>query len=166
MTRLKTLVVALLAGLLLAGCASPPGSVAVRVGDQEVSVRRVEDTYSLLAQHPEVGSVSRASIAGTFVVTATLQEIADDQNITVTTQEVEALLAEDQLFTEVRKDPVGEEFVRELALNTVISNKLPGDWRSEMAKYDPQLNPRYGVWNPQTQRVEGFGVLAEPVGFQ
>lgn len=166
MTRLKTLVVALLAGLVLVGCASPPGSVAVQVGDQRVDVTTVDDTYALLAQHPEVGRVSRQSIAATFVVIATLEQIAKDRNIPVSSAEVQSVLGRDRLFLEVRKDPLGDRFATKLARNTVITSKLGVDWRTEVGKYDVQLNPRYGTWNSQQLQVDGYGHLASPIGRQ
>lgn len=166
MSRLKTLVVALLAGMLLVGCASPPGSVAVRVGEQEVSVNEVEDTFQLLAEHPEVGQATRSNVVASYVVAAILEQIGKDHDISVSDAEVQSVLGRDRLFLEVRRDPVGDRFVTKLARNTVIANKLPRDWRSEVAKYDVQLNPRYGTWHPDTQRVDGFGVLASPIGIQ
>lgn len=166
MTRFKTLVVALLAGLLLVGCASPPGSVAIKVGDQQVSVRTVEDTVALLVQHPEIGQVNRSTVVQTYVMVSALEQIAKDRNISVSPEEVQAMAAQARLFSDVRKDPVGEEFVTALARADVIIKKLPVDWQREVAKYDVQLNPRYGNWHPETGRVDGFGVLAEPVGLQ
>lgn len=168
-SRVLKLAAALLAGLMLAGCASGNPQVAAYVGDEAIPESRVHDIAQVLT---ETGSTPAETavpvVAGLLVQSKLAAKAAIDQGIVVSPQERQSFLDSNPLFGQLVANPVTADFMTEYANAVIVVNSDAGreGFEKVLATTEVKLNPRFGVWDrDQGGIVEGStGSISRPAG--
>ena len=177
-TRTKGAVVALASVLLLGGCAAGthPGAAAV-VGGTEISVKDVDSTSRAVTT--ALGQSFGTSLTlNQLVHTALVAKVADQRSVQMTDAEVtdamKVVVGDQAAYDRFTKDPVANDFLREVARAAVGTVKLGGgksisDQTARQASQagtqivtdaskniKVEIAPRFGKWsNGQISGVSG-----------
>jgi hypothetical protein len=177
-TRTKGAVLALASVLLLGGCAAGthPGAAAV-VGGTEISVTDVDSTSHAVAT--ALGQPFGTSVTlNNMVHSALVAKVVDQRSVKMTDAEVatamKAVVGDQAAYDRFTKDPVANNFLREVARAAIGTVKLGGgtsisDQTAQQASQagtqivtDASKNikieiaPRFGKWaNGQISGVSG-----------
>ncbi|HEY0692524.1 MAG TPA: hypothetical protein VGD71_26215, partial [Kribbella sp.] len=129
-TRTKGAVVVLASVLLLGGCAAGthPGAAAV-VGGTEVSVKDVDSTSQAVTT--ALGQSFGTSVTlNELVHNALVAKVVDQRSVNMTDAEVaaamKAVVGDQAAYDRFTKDPVANDFLREVARAAVGTVKLGG----------------------------------------
>lgn len=170
--RLRVVGAALASVLLLGGCAAGthPGAAAV-VGDNEITVGDVDETSRAVST--ALGQPFSTNLTLNELVTSSLAEqIADQRSITVSEAEIsaamKAVVGDQAAYDRFVKDPVANEFLRDVAKGAIGTIKLGGgtgitDPKVQQAQQagraiivdaakniDIDVSPRFGKWSEGT----------------
>lgn len=149
MKRSTRALVGMAAAVGLAGCANPSGSVAFQIDDMTISNAQVADSSAGCARlmegvDPEQVRMTVAQfMAGGLVSDAIIQQ----KQLRVTGSQI------DQRVTEFQGQPLLADAdcaraVRDLARWNLVQERVgAAAFRSEVAKLDVAVNPRYGSWD-------------------
>lgn len=177
-TRTKGAVVALASVLLLGGCAAGthPGAAAV-VGGTEISVKDVDSTSEAVTT--ALGQAFGTSVTlNQLVQNALVAKVVDQRSVNMTDAEVaaamKAVVGDQAAYDRFTKDPVANDFLREVARAAVGTVKLGGGTSitDQTAQQSSQagtqivtdasknikieIAPRFGQWvNGQISGVSG-----------
>jgi hypothetical protein len=181
--RLQAVGAGLASVLLLGGCAAGthPGAAAT-VGDTEISVGDVDKTSTAVAN--ALGERLTATvILGEMVNSELVEQIAAQRSITVTDAEVvpamKAVVGDQATYDKFAKDPIAQDFLRQVAIAAVGTIKLGGG----TGITDPNFNqaqqtgrtlvkdasknitvdiaPRFGKWTDGAIDGKASGSLSE-----
>jgi SurA N-terminal domain len=177
-TRTKGAVIALASVLLLGGCAAGthPGAAAV-VGGTEISVKDVDSTSEAVTT--ALGQAFGTSVTlNQLVQNALVAKVVDQRSVNMTDAEVaaamKAVVGDQAAYDRFTKDPVANDFLREVARAAVGTVKLGGGTSitDQTAQQSSQagtqivtdasknikieIAPRFGQWvNGQISGVSG-----------
>jgi hypothetical protein len=177
-TRTKGAVVALASVLLLGGCAAGthPGAAAV-VGGTEISVKDVDSTSQAVTT--ALGQSFGTSLTlNELVHNALVAKVVDQRSVKMTDAEVaaamKAVVGDQAAYDRFTKDPVANDFLRQVARAAVGTVKLGGGTSitDQTAQQSSQagtqivtdasknlkieIAPRFGTWaNGQISGVSG-----------
>lgn len=177
-TRTKGAVVALASVLLLGGCAAGthPGAAAV-VGGTEISVKDVDSTSEAVTT--ALGQAFGTSVTlNQLVQNALVAKVVDQRSVNMTDAEVaaamKAVVGDQAAYDRFTKDPVANDFLREVARAAVGTVKLGGGTsitdqtaqqssqagtqivRDASKNIKIEIAPRFGQWvNGQISGVSG-----------
>jgi hypothetical protein len=169
---------ALAATLALGGCAAGthPGAAAV-VGDTEITVSQVDDVSRSVTT--ALGQPFGVSLTlNELVRSALVDQIAEQRSISMSEAEVatamKAVVGDQAVYNRFVKDPVANDFLREVARSAIGTVKLGGgssitDQSAQQASQagakivadaskniDVDISPRYGKWTDgQIEKVSG-----------
>ena len=155
--------VAALAVAGLAGCSQNSPGVAAYVGDSEISDRQVNEAVEgVNAAIGEQGPVARQDVITAMVLGEVSAQIAARKNIAI-----------DEADRTAQTNPVlltsaaAREVAFDVADTTIVQDQLGSEaFLAEIKATSVTVNPRYGVWNPETRGesiLEGeAGSLSRP----
>ncbi|WP_028707972.1 hypothetical protein [Propionicicella superfundia] len=145
--KLRSVIVAVIAGLLLlTGCSTPPAAnVGVRVGDQTIGTSEIDEVIALIGERTEY-QVQNTTILQVFAASAVAEQYAADRDVAVSEADIEALVGTDAIFQQLGDDAVAKAFERRVIRTSLIAKQITST--ESLQEYDVVLNPRYGVtWN-------------------
>jgi hypothetical protein len=177
-TRTKGAVVALASVLLLGGCAAGthPGAAAV-VGGTEISVKDVDSTSQAVTT--ALGqSFDTSTTLNELVHNKLVAEVVDQRSVKMTDAEVadamKAVVGDQAAYDRFTKDPVANDFLRDVARAAIGTVKLGGgtsitDQTAQQSSQagtqiitdaskniNIEIAPRFGKWaNGQISGVSG-----------
>lgn len=180
----------LAATAMLSGCAliatGDPSTVAT-VGDRSVPVERVESTVDgiygsqayLQSGQPPGDPAVREQVVTQFVVSAIVAEIAERNDVDVSSQElaelregfVEQAGGQEAFDQTLEQQGLSEDFVRQqirdTALQSALVEQLPEGVdlitfvREELTDLPVEVNPRFGQWDDETLSVGPYRPFAD-----
>ncbi len=161
--RLAAAAAAVLATLTFSGCSQNSPGVAAYVGDREISDRELNDAVDAVNQAlGDQGRVGRGDVVTAMVLGEVSAQVAARKNIAITEADRTA-----QTNPALLTVPAAREVAFDVADSTIVQEKLgPEAFLAEIKATPVTVNPRYGVWNPDTQGQSildsGAGSLSKP----
>jgi len=156
--RLAASTAAALAAVCLTACSQNSPGVAAYVGEAEISDRQVNEAVdSVNAAIGEEGVVARQDVLTAMVLGEVSQQIAARKNIAISEAERTA-----QTNPVLLSNPAAREVAFDVADSTIVQEKLGSQaFLAEIKATPVTVNPRYGVWNPETR---GESILEAEAG--
>jgi hypothetical protein len=152
-----------LTALAVSGCSQNSPGVAAYIGDKEISDRQINEAHDAVNQAiGEQGPVARADVVTVMVLGEVSSQIAARKNIALS--EAERVQRTDPTLL---RAPAAREVAYDLADSNLVGEKLgPEAFLAEIKATPVTVNPRYGVWNPDTKGQSilesGAGSLSKP----
>lgn len=169
----KALLAVVAASLALTGCARTPatlGSVngtSISSAQLERTVDGCAEAFEQSAGQPLNITQARYEIAVWLIAGEMARQVEANSDIEVTDREIDDYLQAKPAMGAMRSNAQCEQALGELARYQIIGMQLQKtpQWTDYMSNVDVQVNPRYGVWNPQTLEIVPVysGALARPV---
>ncbi|MCW2805087.1 MAG: hypothetical protein QOF52_1172 [Propionibacteriaceae bacterium] len=165
--RRAAVAVAVLATIAVSGCAQKSPGVAAYVGDQQISDRQLNEAVDgVNAAIGQESPVPRQDVITAMVLGEVSAQIAARKNIVIT----EAQRAAETNPT-LLNIPAAKAVAFDLADSLIVQQKLGSEaFLAEVKATPVEVNPRYGVWNPDT--TDGSilngeaGSLSQPAAVQ
>lgn len=154
--KLRSVIVAVIAGLfLLTGCTPPAANVGVQVDSQTIRTSEIDAVIALLGQNTQY-QLANGTIVQYFAASAIAEQYAADHHITLSDADINALVGTDPIFKSLEGNPVAAGFEQRLIRMTLIVKHVTDS--SVFSAYSVTINPRYGVtWSPQDLGVVAGG---------
>lgn len=170
---IKALLTVVAASLVLTGCARTPATLG-SVNGTSISSAQLERTVDGCAEAFQQSSgqslnaaQARYEIAVWLVVGEMARQVEAQSNVTVTDREIDDYLQSKPGIAAMRSNAQCEQVLSDLARYQIIGMQLQKtpQWTEYMANVDVEINPRYGIWNPQSLEIVPVysGALARPV---
>jgi len=148
-TRLRAALaaLALVATVLVGGCAQTPETTAV-INGVVIRESAVEDMTQALISTGAVASYkdARAEAAQNLISGEVGRQVALQDGIALTAADIATLTADHPTYATFFTTPVGEQFAADYTNAVQVSTTSGVDWQTEFAAVPVQLNPRYGSW--------------------
>ena len=152
--------------LALAGCANAEPGVVAYVGDTRITQRQLDRAVAGVSATLEPGQqISRDAVVNVMIHGVLAEQIAADQNISVTDSEREALIKDSEL-ADLLTVPEAKPIAFDVADQQIVAQKVGAEaYLSAVRERPVTLNPRFGVLDPAQKVILGdrTGSLAEPV---
>lgn len=157
MVKLARGLVATLAVVAVAGCATPPGGTAFEVNGQTVSNRQVDRSASDCATLSGVGNKSaiRSDVASILLRGLIARQVAADNDITITDAArtaAETKYQSSKLMNGGQCQVAGEA---NLDLLVVLENMGEAKFVAAARKLTVVVNPQYGTYDPTSVGLSG-----------
>ncbi len=161
--RLRHIVPAAAAALVLAGCSQAP-TVAATVDGTVISQR---EAATLVEGCPAVGTTQVTEpVAVSMLVRGELMAtLAEQQGVDYSVDDIDSMLkADPQLGQLVSEQPECLKLFRPSVGTQLVSQSYASseEMLQAISDVDVEVNPRYGEWDPQAGSMVGSGSLSVP----
>ncbi len=159
------------AGLVLAmaaataGCSGNNPSDAAIVGGTSITQSDVDRNVEGLAEAFELdpSRINARNVVGAMITGLQAEQIAAQNNITITDGQRDASLATDETGAQLLRVPDAKRLAYDLADAQIVAQQIGAETFTEQAKeINVRLNPRYGNFE-QGQMTGETGSLSDPV---
>jgi hypothetical protein len=152
--------------LALAGCANAEPGVVAYVGDTRITQAQLDRAVAGVSSTLEPGQqISRDAVVNVMIHGALAEQIAADQNISVTDSQRETLIKNTEL-ADLLAVPDARPIAFDVADQQIVAQKMGANaYLSAVRERPVRLNPRFGVLDPAQKVILGdrTGSLAKPV---
>lgn len=157
-------VLACAAAVILAGCSSSP-SVVAYVGNQSLTLETVDRVVGGVKTAMVGKNINNQVVINWMIQGQMAEQVIADRQITITDADRDKIMASIEDLQPMRANADARPLTDDLA-DVQILVQLVGEQElgAEFSKYNVKLNPRYGVFDPQTLGIaDGASAsLSEP----
>lgn len=156
---------ALVMAAATAGCSGNNPSDAAIVGGTSITQSDVDRNVDGLAEafKLDASRINARNVVGAMITGLQAEQIAAENNITITNGQRDASLATDETGAQLLQVPDAKELAYDLADAQIVAQQIGVEQFTQRAKeINVKLNPRYGNFE-QGQMTGETGSLSDPI---